>query len=54
MVHSSRIEVFWGVSKRGGFCEGGEISIFGVVRAPVAVINFAFFVRELLVESETM
>ena len=28
----------------------GEISITGVVRAPVAIINFAFFVRELLVE----
>ena len=29
-----------GVSK-GGFLRGGEISIIGVVRAPVAIINFA-------------
>ena len=29
-----------GVSK-GGFCEGGKISIVGVVREPVAIINFA-------------
>ena len=26
---------------KGGFCEGGKISIIGVVRAPVAIINFA-------------
>ena len=26
---------------KGGFCEGGRISIIGVVRAPVAIINFA-------------
>ena len=26
---------------KGGFCEEGEISIIGVVRAPVAIINFA-------------
>ena len=26
---------------KGGFCEGGEISIIGVARAPVAIINFA-------------
>ena len=41
---------FWGVSK-GGFLRGGEISRIGVVRAPVAIINFAFFVRGLLIES---
>ena len=35
-----------GVSK-GGSCEGGQISIIGVVRAPVAIINFAFCVRGL-------
>ena len=29
----------------------GEISIIGFVRAPVAIINFAFFVRGLLIES---
>ena len=40
----------WGFPK-GGFYEGGEISIIGVVRAPVAIINFAFFVWQLLVES---
>ena len=40
----------WGFPK-GGFCEGGEVSIIGVLRAPVAIINFAFFVRELPVES---
>ena len=27
------------------------MSIIGVVRAPVAIINFAFFVQGLLVES---
>ena len=32
------------------FCEG-EISIIGVVRAPIAIINFAFFVWELLLKS---
>ena len=26
---------------KGGFCEGGAISIIGVVRTPVAIINFA-------------
>ena len=26
---------------KGGFCEGGKISIIGVLRAPVAIINFA-------------
>ena len=39
----------------GGFQRGvfvrGEISIIGVARAPVAIINFAFFMRELLIES---
>ena len=30
---------------------GGGISIVGVVRAPVAITNFACFVCELLVES---
>ena len=25
---------------KGGVCEGGDISIFGVVRAPVAIFNF--------------
>ena len=40
--------LIWG---GGGVCEGGDISIIGVVRAPVAVINFALFVRELHVES---
>ena len=30
---------------------GGGILIIGVVRALVAILNFAFFVRELLVES---
>ena len=39
-----------GVSK-GGFLRGGRISIIGVVRVPGAIINFAFSVRELLVES---
>ena len=42
-----------GVSK-GGFVRGGGISIIGVVRTPrtpVAIINFAFFVLELLLES---
>ena len=37
------------VSKRG--FPRAEISITGVVRAPVAVVNFAVFVGELLVES---
>ena len=40
----------WGFLKEG-FLSGGEISIIGVVRAPVAIINFALFVRGLLVES---
>ena len=42
------IALYGGVSRtgqgfpKGGFCEGGgEISIIGVVRAPVAIINFA-------------
>ena len=43
-------ELALGVSK-GGFLRGGEISIIGVVRAPVAIINFAFFVRGLLIDS---
>ena len=30
-----------GFQKKGGFCEGGEISIIEVVRAPVAIVNFA-------------
>ena len=41
---------YLGVSK-GGVCEGWEISIIGVVRAPVAIINFALLVQELLSES---
>ena len=41
---------FWGVSK-GGFLQGGLISIIEIVRAPVAITNFASFVRELLIES---
>ena len=40
-----------GVSKGGCLRGGGEISIIGVVRAPVATINSAFFVQELLVQS---
>ena len=40
----------WGFPK-GGFCEGGKSQYLGWVRAPVAIINFAFFVRELLIES---
>ena len=34
-----------------GVFSGREISIIGVERAPVAIINFAFFVRDFLVES---
>ena len=38
---------------KGAFLPGGGrgISIIGVVRAPVAIVDFAFVVRELLVES---
>ena len=43
-------QISWGFPK-WGFCEGGGISITGVVRAPVAIINFAFFVRGLFIES---
>ena len=32
------------------FARGGD-SINGVMRAPVAIVNFEFFVQELLVES---
>ena len=46
---------FRGFSKSWGFPKGffvrGEISIIGVVRAPVAITNFAFFVRGLLIKS---
>ena len=42
----------WGFPK-GGFCEGGKSQSLRWVRAPFAIINFAFFVRELLVESYT-
>ena len=42
-----------GVSKRGFLWAGGGISIIGVVRAPVAIINFALFARGLLIESYT-
>ena len=34
-----------------GFLRGGEVSIIGVAHAPVAIINFAFFVQDLLIES---
>ena len=40
----------WGCFQRGVFVRG-EISIIGVARTPVAIINFAFFVRGLLIES---
>ena len=39
-----------GVSKGGGFVRW-EISIIGVVHAPVAIINLRFVLRGLLVES---
>ena len=40
----------WGFPK-GGFRKGGDLSIIGVVRAPDAIINFAFFLRGFLIES---
>ena len=40
----------FGGFQRGVFVRWG-IPIIGVVRAPGAIINFAFFMRELLVES---
>ena len=43
---------FFGGFQRGGFVRG-EISIIGVAHAPVAIINFAFLVRGLLIESYT-
>ena len=46
----ARFPESWGFPK-GGFCEGGKSQQLGRLRAPVAIINFAFFVRELLVES---
>ena len=45
-----------GALRCGGFqlkavlARGGGISIIGVVRAPVAIIDFTFFARDLLVE----
>ena len=44
---------FLGVSQRGVFVRGANLNNWGGVRAPVAKINFAFFVRGLLVESYT-
>ena len=46
MPRNCKFQILLGVSKalKGVF-------VIGVVRAPVAMINFAFFVRELLVES---
>ena len=46
-------ECFWSVPGIFGDFLGsrGEISIIGVVRAPVATINFTFFGRGLLIES---
>ena len=40
---------------KGRFCGGGgEISIVGVVRAPAAIINFAFLVQKLLVQPQIL
>ena len=39
--------------QRGVFVRGANLNHRGRWRAPVAIINFAFFVREILVESNT-
>ena len=46
----TRVVLVLVVSKKGVFARGG-ISIIGVVRAPVDIINFTFFVQGLLIES---
>ena len=42
---------YWGSPKRGGVVRGGNLNNWGRARAPVAIVNFTFFMRELLVES---